>query len=212
LPPGYYDLDAIMSADIEQVAVAVLPLILENENLVDCARGELRTVLSLVSALDTDAAVHASFGIHPDGDNGASISLFSLSVTEIESRTPTLAAAQGALAIAGSSSWQVRTGKVIELPVGVHAGLVAGSLAPPPSDLLKRAGIHAPPCEVFQARLAVPFPTGRHLAVAEITSAASRHAESYTDILECIARTVAFADPELPAPPTLRQSRLLELF
>ncbi|MFD4143571.1 hypothetical protein [Streptomyces sp. NPDC058572] len=211
LPPGYHNLDAIGATEIEQVSLAVLPLVLENEQFVERAHTELRTVLELISRLDIGAA-HASIGVHPDGENGASVSLFSLSVTEIEARTPALAAAQGALAVADSSIWQAHTCRFIGLPAGVPAGLVVGLLSPPPVELLEHAGICAPVCEVFQARLTVPFPTGRHLAVADLTSTATRHADSYTDILECIAGTMAFADPEMSTAPAPRHSRILELF
>ncbi|MCX4820623.1 hypothetical protein OG883_12010 [Streptomyces sp. NBC_01142] len=211
LPPGYHDLDAISSDDLNQAVSAVLPPILESDPAVDSSLDDMRTLLGLLSAIREGGSVHTSIGVHPDGKDGASISLFSLSVTHSASRTAGLAVAQSALALASSPLWSANTCKLLELPMGLPAALVAGRLSPPPLSLLERAGVDAAPCEIFQARLTVPFPTGSHVAVADLASAATRHAESYTDILECIAQTLVFTSPaspiSLPQPP----SRILDL-
>ncbi|MFF3323798.1 hypothetical protein [Streptomyces sp. NPDC002889] len=212
LPPGYYDLAAFDTADFDMVAGVVLPSILGTEEAVERSMNELGVAVSLLVAMRDQADAHTSIGLHPDGNDGASISLFSLSVTRIEPRTPALAAAQTALSITDSPTWSTNTVKQVELPIGMPAVLISGLLAAPPTDLLEHAEIDAPPCEVFQARLAVPFPTGGHIAVADLTSAATRHSESYTTILECIAQTMAFSPPAPLAVPSRRPSRLLELF
>ncbi|MEU0391464.1 hypothetical protein ABZ208_01500 [Streptomyces sp. NPDC006208] len=198
-------------ADIDQVARTVLPSILDDRSTVDRTLNELRVIFSLLSAMRGNDSVHASLGVHPDGDVGAAFSVFSLSVTRTEIRSPALAAAQSALAIAKSPVWRTNTTRHLQLPIGMSATLVAGFLSAPPAELLAGAGIDASTCEVFQARLAVPFPTNRHIAVADLTSAAIRHAESYTDIVEGIAQTMTFESPAQSTVSSRPPSRILEL-
>lgn len=211
LPPGYHNLEALSTADIDQVAETVLPLILHDRTVVDRSLSELRALLALLSALRDGDSFHTSLGVHPDGDYGASLSVFSLSVTRISLRSPALAAAQCAVSIAKSRIWRTNTVRQLQLPMGIPATLVTGILSTPPPELLMEAGIEASTCEVFQARLAVPFPTSRHIAVADLTSAAVRHAESYTEIVEGIAQTMTFDSPAQVSAPSRRPSGILEL-
>ncbi|MEV6401105.1 hypothetical protein AB0M39_41095 [Streptomyces sp. NPDC051907] len=211
LPPGYHSLDNDALSEVEQVAMVLMPSIMESPAEVASSLNEARTLVRLLTVMRTHGSVHTAVGVHPDEDNGACISLFSLSVKGIALRTAALAVAQSALALAKSPLWSTSTGKFITLPTGVPAALVSGLLAAPHRDRLESEGITTAPCEVFQARLTVPFPTGVHLAVADLTSAAVRHAGSYTDVLEGIAQTIAFDAPSPAVAPAQRPSRILEL-
>ncbi|WP_405804665.1 hypothetical protein OG729_05615 [Streptomyces sp. NBC_00210] len=211
LPPGYLTLDAIALDEMEAVVSAVLAPILESAAPVDRCLLDARTLVNLFDAMHEGGSIHTSIGVHPDGENGACVSFFSLSVKVTASRTAGLAVAQSALALSNSPHWSSNTGRLIKLPINLPAALLAGTLAAPPRALLESAGISAAPSEIFQARLTVPYPTGVHIGVADLTSAATRHADAYTDILEGIAQTITFAAPAAPAEPTQRPSRILEL-
>ncbi|MFF0447959.1 hypothetical protein ACFYT4_16380 [Streptomyces sp. NPDC004609] len=212
LPPGYHSLDGIDLAEFEQSVSAVLMPMLEGTELRGQALRDAHTLVDLFAALRESENVHTSVGVHPEGDNGSCVSFFSLSVTEIASRTAALAVAQCALAQANSPRWSTNTGRLLKLPGDVPAALVAGTLMPPSPGSLEERGVTAPPVEVFQARLTVPCPTNVHVVVADLTSAATRHAEAYSSILEGIARTMSFIDPVESAGPVRRPSRILELF
>ncbi|MFF8841306.1 hypothetical protein ACF08N_01030 [Streptomyces sp. NPDC015127] len=212
LPPGYHEYDDSSLADHEEIASALLPAVLGDAADVDNARRQLAAASNLLHAMRHEATVHLSLGAHPDEDQGATFSVFCISVTEMQWRAAAVAVAQSALALAGSPRWSSNSGRILDLPSGQPAALVSGTLAAPHPQLLRSAGILAEPCETFQARLTVPFPTGTHVAVADITSAAIRHAAAYTDILEGIAGTISFTPPSPPSSPPQRPSRLLELF
>ncbi|MDX3533534.1 hypothetical protein PV721_03935 [Streptomyces sp. MB09-01] len=54
-------------------------------------------------------------------------------------------------------------------------------------------------------------PDGLHLLVLDLTSASTQHADAYTDILEAVAHTVLFTDPEPSTPTATKTSRVLEV-
>ncbi|MFI1395565.1 hypothetical protein [Streptomyces sp. NPDC020681] len=212
LPPGFHSLDAIDLDEFEHTAATALKPFLEGDPAIDRALTDTRALADLLRTMRQGESVHSSVGVHPDGEHGACVSFFSLSVVGIASRTAGLAVAQCALAQANSPLWNTNTGRLLELPGGLPAALVAGTLSAPPAELLGEAGVTSPRSEVFQARVTVPCPTGVHVAVAVLTSAAHRHAEAYTDILVGIAQTLSFSEPAQPATPPQRTSRILELF
>lgn len=63
----------------------------------------------------------------------------------------------------------------------------------------------------FQARLATVHPDGLHLLVLDLTSACTPHADAYTDIIEAVAHTLQFTDPDPDAPKAAGTSRILEV-
>lgn len=209
LPPGYYSLDDVDA--LEETASAFLERILDSKTGLDDALRNVHSLASLLTATRDGDSVHASVGIHPDGESGACLSFFMVSMTAVTPRPSALAVAQCALAMAQSPLWNSNTGRLLELPSGMPAALVAGRLAPPPPSLLENAGVTAASSEVFQARLTVACPTGEHIAVADLSSAATRHAEAYTSILEGIAQTVSFIEPVPQTGSPQRASRILEL-
>ncbi|WP_190123545.1 hypothetical protein [Streptomyces inusitatus] len=168
---------------------------------------------NLLAAMWTSETAHMSIGVHPDGEHGASVSLFSLSMAGIASRTAGLAVAQCALAQMNSPLWSESTGRLLTLSSGLPAALVAGTLVSPPDESLEELGITADFEGVFQARLTIPCPTGEHIAVADLTSAAVRNSEAYTSILEGIGQTMSFSEPvETPEPAPRPTSRIRDLF
>ncbi|MEO3974646.1 hypothetical protein [Streptomyces sp. CAU 1734] len=172
----------------------------------------LRTAISLLRELRSAGTVHNAIGFHSDDSLGVSVSLFSLTVAATPARAPGFAAAQCVLAQTGSPLWSSNSGRLLTHPSGASMTLVSGTLAPRPRASLATAGITSAPCAVFQARLTMPSPTREHIAVADLTSAATGHAEAYTSILEGIARTMSFSDPENSPEPVRRTSRIRELF
>ncbi|MCY0950751.1 hypothetical protein [Streptomyces sp. H27-S2] len=65
--------------------------------------------------------------------------------------------------------------------------------------------------EVFQARIATCHPAGQHLLVLDLTSASGQHHEAYVDILEAIAHTLTFTDPNPASPSSPMTSRILDV-
>lgn len=102
LPPGYLTLDAIALDEMEAVVSAVLAPILESAAPVDRCLLDARTLVNLFDAMHEGGSIHTSIGVHPDGENGACVSFFSLSVKVTASRTAGLAVAQSALALSNS--------------------------------------------------------------------------------------------------------------
>ncbi|MEE1754043.1 hypothetical protein [Streptomyces sp. SP18CS02] len=211
LPPGYHTLDPSTYGLLESAGATIVAPIIEGTQPTGQLRAEMRAVVDLLTALTEQGCMHMALGVHPDGAHGACTSLFSLSALESTAPTPQTAAAQAALGMANSPLWQASRRALLELPGGTPAALVAGTLTPP-TGLLHSCGITVAAQEVFQARVAVPFPDASHVAIADLTSAAVRHAEEYTDILEGIAHTFTFVNPESPsAVPNSTSSRILDL-
>ncbi|MFE6837311.1 hypothetical protein ACFVFI_21060 [Streptomyces sp. NPDC057705] len=144
--------------------------------------------------------VHTALGFHPEEPVGVATSLFSLAIQRAEQPNPRLTVARTALAIARSSLWESSTRRFIDLPSALPCCLVAGIICVP--------GVEQ---RLFQARVATVHPNGFHLLVLDLTSTSTQHADAYTDILEAVAHTVLFTDPE-PSPPTpTGTSRILEV-
>lgn len=102
LPPGYHTLDLARLNELEHVAEALLTPILASSSAVTDSLRDASALVMLLQAIHEGGGIHTSIGVHPDGQDGAAVSLFSLSVRGIESRTPGLAVAQSGLAIANS--------------------------------------------------------------------------------------------------------------
>ncbi|MCX5582493.1 hypothetical protein OHA91_07710 [Streptomyces erythrochromogenes] len=144
--------------------------------------------------------VHTAIGFHPEEPVGVATSLFSLTVRPAQQPNPRLTVARTALAIARSPHWTSCIRQFIELPSGLPCCLVAGTICVP--DVENR---------LFQARVATVHPDGLHLLVLDLTSASAQHAEAYTNILEAVAHTALFSDPDASAPTAAGTSRILEV-
>ncbi|MFF2789218.1 hypothetical protein ACFVT6_21040 [Streptomyces sp. NPDC058049] len=144
--------------------------------------------------------VHTALGFHPKEPVGVTTSLFSLTIRQVEQPNPRLAVARTALAITRSTLWTSAVRRFIDLPSALPCCLVAGIISVPDIE-------H----HLFQARIATVHPDGRHLLVLDLTSACTEHAASYTDILEAVAYTLQFTDPDPSAPKASGTSRILEV-
>ncbi|MCX5403439.1 hypothetical protein OHA37_06025 [Streptomyces sp. NBC_00335] len=133
--------------------------------------------------------VHTAVGLHPEGPETVSTSLFSLAVRTTEDSGAGAGVARTALALARSALGSGATRRFLDLASGLPCALVCGVLPVPGADR-----------ELFQARAVTAHPDGRHLLLLDLTSTATGHADAYTAILEAVAHTIAFADPG-PAPP-----------
>ncbi|MFA7763825.1 hypothetical protein [Streptomyces sp. NRRL S-448] len=144
--------------------------------------------------------VHTALGFHPEEPIGVATSLFSLTIRRVEQPNPRLAVARTALAIARSTLWTSSVRRFIDLPSALPCCLVAGIISVP--------DIGHP---LFQARIATVHLDGRHLLVLDLTSAYTQHAAAYTDILEAVAHTLQFTDPDPSVPKATGTSRILEV-
>ncbi|MFD9367247.1 hypothetical protein ACFWA6_05990 [Streptomyces sp. NPDC060020] len=190
LPPGFHDIGPADRAALLAVAEAL--------NSPD-ARHDLSLLMDGLEELAGHDVVHTAVGLHPEEPDGVNTSLFSLTVRRVDQPNPRLTVARTALAIAGSPLWTSSVRRFIDLPSALPCCLVAGIISVP--DVEQR---------LFQARVATVHPDGLHLLLLDLTSASTEHAEAYTDILEAVAHTVLFTDPE-PAPPATGTSRILEV-
>ncbi|MFI1014965.1 hypothetical protein [Streptomyces sp. NPDC020965] len=213
MPPGYYSISEIEMADLERTISALLKPVLDDPSAVEDALRDAHASISLLRTMREHGGVHTAFGMHPDDRQGTSVSVFCLSMIKAAPSTSNLLAVRAGLAAVNSPLWSGNTCRRIELPIGT-AALVTGSLAAPTPATMAQRGIVAEASEVFQARLTVPCPDGTHLAVADLTSAATHLAQSYTGILEGIAQTMTFTPP-LPTQPvdpsSQRASRILDV-
>lgn len=96
--------------------------------------------------------------------------------------------ARAALAVAGSPLWNGSARRFVDLASHLPCAMVSGSVCVPGTDR-----------GLFQARAVTVDPEGRHLLVLDLTSAATEHADAYTNILEAVTHTLGFHDPR-PRP------------
>ncbi|CAM5630633.1 hypothetical protein SAVIM338S_06022 [Streptomyces avidinii] len=192
LPPGFHDISPSDRAALDAVAETL-------------GSPEARQQLSqLMDHLDELAGehhvVHTSIGLHPEGPAGLSTSLFALTVRRADDTNPRLTVARTSLAIARSPLWTSSIRQFIELASALPCSLVAGIISTPTSAQ-----------GLFQARVTMAHPAGRHVLVLDLTSASVEHGDAYTDIIEAIAHTVSFSDPDPRPGVTPNTSRILEL-
>ncbi|MFE4260821.1 hypothetical protein [Streptomyces sp. NPDC056883] len=226
LPPGFHDIGPEDRGALEEVA-GVLEGLAGLGDGTDPAAGAAAGVTAgapagtgagsqlalLMDRLDELAGhpglhlVHTAIGLHPEGPEAVSTSLFSLSVRPAEEPGSGTGAAAGvartALALARSAPGSGSTRRFVELASGLPCALVCGVV---PASGTDRG--------LFQARAVTAHPEGRHLFLLDLTSAATEHAGAYTAILEAVAHTISFADPgpRKPGPQGgAGTSRILEL-
>lgn len=208
LPPGFHDIRPEDRDVLEEVAEALGALGGAGEGAGPRAGSQLGLLLDRLDELAGQPGlhlIHTSFGLHPEGPETVSTSLFSLAVRAAEEAGAGAGVARVALALARCAPGSGSTRRFLDLASGLPCALVCGVLPVPGADR-----------GLFQARAVTAHPDGRHLLLLDLTSAATGHADAYTAILEAVAHTIAFADPDpKPAPPgppgDAGTSRILEL-
>ncbi|MEU0271640.1 hypothetical protein [Streptomyces sp. NPDC006307] len=212
LPPGFHSLESVTPESLTRAVTTVVLPLLEQEPTANRVVQEACVLTELIEELAEKGSAYLAFGLHPDGSHGASMSLFSLSMISTVAPSPYVAAARAGITLADSAAWQTRSCRLLDLPTGVPGAMVAGILTPPMLQA-QRAKVSPSTTEVFQARIAVPHPRGSYVLIADLVSAATRHADSYTDILEGIAHTFSFSHPDRSSESasTTPTSRILEL-
>ncbi|MEV7440174.1 hypothetical protein AB0O22_03290 [Streptomyces sp. NPDC091204] len=191
LPPGFQDIGPADRASLLTVAEAL--------GSPDAQR-DLSRLADGLEELTGHGVLHTAIGLHPEEPAGVATSLFALTIQRAEQPNPRHTVARTALAIARSSLWESSIRRFIDLPSGLPCCLVAGIISVP--------NVEQRP---FQARVATVHPDGLHLLVLDLTSASTQHAEAYTDILEAVAHTLLFTDPEPSVPTAAGTSRILEV-
>ncbi|WP_030385203.1 hypothetical protein [Streptomyces sp. NRRL S-241] len=191
LPPGFHDIGPDDAASLDAFADALGS---------PAAQQELSRLMGSLEELTEHNVVYTALGFHPEEPAGVATSLFSLTILRVEQPNPRLAVARTALAIARSTLWTSSVRRFIDLPSALPCCLVAGIISVPAIE-------H----QLFQARIATVHPDGLHLLVLDLTSASSQHAVAYTDILEAVAHTLQFADPDPSVPTATGTSRILEV-
>ncbi|MGW7435163.1 hypothetical protein [Streptomyces sp. NPDC054849] len=164
------------------------------------AQRELSQLVDDLEELAGHDVVHTAIGLHPEDPGGVTTSLFSLTVRPAGQPNPRLTVARTALAISRSPLWTSCIRRFIDVPSALPCCLVAGIMSVP--DVEHR---------LFQARVATVHPDGLHLLVLDLTSSSTQHADAYTDILEAVAHTILFSDPEPSVPTAAATSRILEV-
>lgn len=191
LPPGFHDIGPGDRASLNTFAEALGS---------PEAQRDLSQLMDGLEELTGHDVVHTALGFHPEEPVGVTTSLFSLTIRRAEQPNPKLTVARSALAIARSALWTSSLRRFIDLPSALPCCLVAGAISVP--DVEHR---------LFQARVATVHPDGLHLLVLDLTSASTQHADAYTDILEAVAHTLSFSDPDPSPPTTAGTSRILEV-
>ncbi|MFB7264747.1 hypothetical protein ACFCXH_21735 [Streptomyces nojiriensis] len=191
LPPGFHDIGPGDAATLDAFAEA-----LDSPT----AQKELSQLMDGLEELAGHDVVHTALGFHPEEPVGVTTALFSLTIRRIDQPNPRLAVARTALAIARSTPWTSSVRRFIDLPSALPCCLVAGIISVPDIG-------H----QLFQARVSTVHPDGLHVLVLDLTSASTEHAESYTDILEAVAHTLQFTDPDPGVPTATGTSRILEV-
>ncbi|MFE9462348.1 hypothetical protein ACFYNW_01470 [Streptomyces virginiae] len=191
LPPGFHDIGPADRLALDAVAEALGS---------SDAQRELSRLIDGLEELSEHNVVRTAIGLHPEEPVGVATSLFSLTVRPAEQPNPRLTVARAGLGVTRSPHWTSSIRRFIDLPSGLPCCLVAGTISVP--DVEHR---------LFQARVATTPPDGLHLLVLDLTSASTQHADAYTDILEAVAHTIVFCDPEASAPKAAGTSRIMEV-
>ncbi|KOV35480.1 hypothetical protein ADK97_13010 [Streptomyces sp. H021] len=164
------------------------------------AQRDLSQLMDSLEKLVGHDVVHIAIGLHPEEPVGVATSLFALTVRPAGQPNPRLTVARTALAITRSPLWTSTIRRFIDLPSGLPCCLVAGTISVPVVE-------HG----LFQARVATVHPDGLHLVLLDLTSASTQYAAAYTDIVEAVAHTVVFSNPDATEPTPTGTSRLLEV-
>ncbi|MFD8893491.1 hypothetical protein [Streptomyces sp. NPDC059566] len=191
LPPGFHDIAPGDAASLDEFAESLGS---------PAAQRELSRLVDNLEELAGHNVVHTALGFHPEEPVGVATSLFSLTIRRVEQPNPRLAVARTALAIAHSSLWTSSVRRFVDLPSALPCCLISGIISVPEVEHHQ-----------FQARLATIHPDGRHLLVLDLSSACTQHADAYTDILEAVAHTLQFTDPDSTVPKAAGTSRILEV-
>ncbi|MGW6979415.1 hypothetical protein ACWGE1_08210 [Streptomyces sp. NPDC054932] len=193
LPPGFHDIAAGDRASLDAFAEVLGS---------PAAQRELSQVMDEIEGLAEHDVVHTALGFHPEDPEGVATSLFSLAVRRVEQPNPRFTVARTALAMARSPLWTSSNRRFVDLPSTLPCCLVAGIISLPDMER-----------GLFQARVATAHPDGLHLLVLDLTSSSTQHADAYTDILEAVAHTLSFSDPDLSASARTAAgtSRILEV-
>ncbi|MEV7558478.1 hypothetical protein [Streptomyces sp. NPDC089795] len=190
LPPGFHDLSPNDRPALDEIAEAL--------GTPD-AQGNLGLLMDGLAELDRHHVVHTAVGLHPDDPDGLCTSLFSLAIRPVAADLhPSLA--RTALAISDSPLWINQTCRLVELPAARPCYLIAGTIRLPNTGQ-----------QLFQAKAVTAHADGRHIVVLDLTSAATHQADAYSDIIEAIAYTVAFADPDPTPTVAPTSSRILDV-
>ncbi|MGW2580303.1 hypothetical protein ACWCYZ_03025 [Streptomyces virginiae] len=190
LPPGFHDLSPNDWPALEEITEAL--------GTPDAHR-DLGLLMDGLAELDHHHVVHTALGLHPDDPDGVCTSLFSLAIRPVAADLH-LNLARTALAIADSNLWINRVRRLLELPSALPCYLVSGTIALPETGQL-----------LFQAKAVTAHVDGRHVLVLDLTSEATHQADAYSDIIEAVAHTVVFADPEPSPTVASRTSRIMEV-
>ncbi|MFD3938597.1 hypothetical protein ACFWSF_09840 [Streptomyces sp. NPDC058611] len=191
LPPGFHDISPSDRSALEAVADA-----LESP----AAQRDIAQLTKGLVSLHAHDVAYTSIGLHPDDPAGMATSVFSLTVRPAQHPNPRVSVAQTALTIARCTLWRDPMRRLIDLPSGLPCCLVAGLISP------DGVGDH-----LFQARVTTTDPEGQHILILDLTSAAVGYADAYTSILEAVAHTLSFTDPNPRPAESMRTSRLLEV-
>ncbi|WP_327303298.1 hypothetical protein OG730_06515 [Streptomyces sp. NBC_01298] len=207
LPPGFHDIGPGDRGALEEVAAALEAPGGSGDGNAAGAGSQLARLMDCLDALAAQpglSLLHSAVGLHPEGPETVSTSLFSLAVRPAEDAGAGAAVARTALALARATPGNGATRRFLDLASGLPCALVCGVLPGPGTG---GRGL-------FQARAVTAHPEGHHLLLLDLTSAATEHADAYAAILEAVAHTIAFADPS-PRPPGRPggggTSRILEL-
>ncbi|MFD8884354.1 hypothetical protein ACFV0H_17775 [Streptomyces erythrochromogenes] len=191
LPPGFHNVRPDDRSALDGFAEAL--------GSADAQR-DLSQLMDGLEELTDHDVVHTAIGLHPEEPFGVATSLFALTVRPASQPNPRLTVARTAMAIARSPLWTSSIRRFIDLPSGLPCCLVAGTISAPDVE-------HG----LFQARVATVHPDGHHLLLLDLTSASAQHADAYTDIVEAIAHTVVFSDPDSTEATATGTSRILDV-
>lgn len=206
LPPGFHDIGPGDRGALEEVAGALGALggfgpgpddgLGAGTGTGTGAAADAGSQLArLMDCLDELAAqpglrlLHSAIGLHPEGPEAVSASVFSLAARPAGDVGSGAGVERTALALARSAPVGDGARRFLDLASGLPCALVSGVLPGPGTGP-----------ELFQARAVTAHPDGHHLLLLDLTSTATAHAGAYTSILEAVVHTIAFADPR-PRPP-----------
>ncbi|MFF7641934.1 hypothetical protein [Streptomyces canus] len=191
LPYGYLQLDLQPSPEgIQEVArqLSALP-----EDVRDRADQVFRLYAVVLTMLRSQQVMGCALGMHPDEQDGATLSVLTVSTV------PTSGANPNAVLLQMLGTGMDNGIVPVELPVGTGylletARTTVAPTAPPDGQEGPAEGT------VWQGTVAIPVPRTSSIITVQLVTPAVELADDYRGVLLGVARTVTFEDPAAPDP------------
>lgn len=189
LPHGYHEVDLKPSLEgLDEVVRQIKELPGEDRDRADQV---FRLYAMVVMMLQKQEVRGCALGVHPDDNDGASLSVLTFTSVPLPGVNPQILLAK----MSAGAGERLEDGvRPLDLPVGIGFLIesVHETVAPGTSDEGKDAPRREP---VWQGTVAIPDARSSSVVAVQMVTSSVELAEDYRSVLLGVARTVTFTDP-----------------